>query len=131
MSKYPRGTNKKIEYDYKTNTFPANIKNGAERVIDFLPYPGNYGFISSTMMDSDRSGDGNALDILLFSEHLATGTIIEVLPIGVLVLEDNGQNDSKIKAVPVDKSLRVINITYYQQFHSEFPQTKYLIQLWF
>ena len=127
----PAGTNKKIEYDYETNTFPADVKNGAERVIDFLPYPGNYGFISSTMMDSDRGGDGDALDILLLSEHLATGTIIEVLPIGVLVLEDDGQNDSKIIAVPVDKSLRVINITSYQQLQSTFPQAKYLIQLWF
>jgi inorganic pyrophosphatase len=127
----PAGTNKKIEYDYETNTFPADVENGVERVIDFLPYPGNYGFISSTMMDSDRGGDGDALDILLLSEHLPTGTIIEVLPIGVLVLEDGGEDDSKIIAVPVDKSLQVINITSYQQFHSEFYQAKHLIQLWF
>ena len=86
----PAGTNKKYEYDYETNTFPMDIKNGMERVIDFLGYPGNYGFIPSTMMDPARGGDGDALDILVLSEHAEQGTIIEVMPIGILVLEDAG-----------------------------------------
>lgn len=127
----PAGTNKKVEYDYETNTFPTDVKNGAERVIDFVPYPGNYGFIPSTMMDLERGGDGDALDVLLLSEHLATGTIIEVLPIGVIVLKDHGENDSKIIAVPVDKSLRIIKITSFKEFHVKFGQAKHLIQLWF
>ena len=52
-------------------------------------------------MDTDRGGGGDALHILLLSEHLATGTIIEVLPIGVLALKDHGENDSAIITVPV------------------------------
>lgn len=127
----PAGTNKKFEYDYKTNAFPADIKNGAERVIEFLAYPGNYGFIPSTMMDSARGGDGDALDILLISEYLETRTLIEVLPIGILVLEDSGKKDSKIIAVPVDERLRTINITSYEQLDSEFSAAKRIIQLWF
>lgn len=127
----PAGTNKKFEYDYKTNTFPADIKNGSERVIEFLAYPGNYGFIPSTMMDSARGGDGDALDILLISEYLETRTLIEVLPIGILVLEDSGEKDSKIIAVPVDEGLRTINITSYEQLDSEFSAAKRIIQLWF
>ena len=68
----PAGTNKKFEYNYESRTFPADIKNGNDRVISFLPYPGNNGFIPSTKMDRDRGGDGDALDILLLSEHLPT-----------------------------------------------------------
>jgi inorganic pyrophosphatase len=127
----PAGTNKKIEFDHETNTFPVDILNGLERTINFLPYPGNYGFVPSTMMDLHRGGDGDALDILLLSEHLATGTKIEVIPIGILILEDSGENDSKIIAVPAAKTLRVIDVTSYDQFHSEFFKAKQLIQSWF
>lgn len=127
----PAGTNKKFEYNYESRTFPADIKNGNDRVISFLPYPGNYGFIPSTKMDRDRGGDGDALDILLLSEHLPTGTIIEVLPIGIIVLQDSGENDSKIIAIPIDKRLRVLDIKNYEQLHSEFFDIKNLIQLWF
>ncbi len=35
----PAGTNKKFEYNYKTETFEIEIINGVERIIDYLPYP--------------------------------------------------------------------------------------------
>ena len=127
----PAGTNVKLEYDIETNTFPVDKKNGKDRVIEFLPYLGNYGFIPSTIMDISRGGDGDAVDILLLSEHLPTGTIIEVLPIGVLVLEDSGEKDSKIIVVPIDESLRIMRTHSYESFHSEFFEAKQLIQLWF
>ena len=127
----PAGTNAKLEYDIETNTFPVDKKNGKDRVIEFLPYLGNYGFIPSTIMDLSRGGDGDAVDILLLSQHLPTGTIIEVLPIGVLVLEDSGEKDSKIIAVPVDESLRIMKTHSYENFHSDFFEAKQLIQLWF
>ena len=127
----PAGTNVKLEYDIETNTFPVDKKNGKDRVIEFLPYPGNYGFIPSTIMDISRGGDGDAVDILLLSEHLPTGTIIEVLPIGILVLEDSGEKDSKIIVVPIDESLRIMRTHSYESFHSEFFEAKQLIQLWF
>lgn len=127
----PAGTNKKFEYDYESRTFPADIKNSYERVISFLPYPGNYGFVPSTKMDQARGGDGDALDVLLLSEHLPTGSIVEILPIGIIVLQDTGENDSKIIAVPIDKRLRVLDIKNFQQLNSEFFDVRNIIQLWF
>ncbi len=127
----PAGTNKKFEYDYELRTFPADIKNGNDRVINFLPYPGNYGFIPSTKMDLARGGDGDALDVLLLSEHLPTGTIVEILPIGIILLQDNGENDSKIIAIPIDNRLRVLDIKNFEQLNSEFFDVRNLIQLWF
>ncbi|MDA9133798.1 inorganic diphosphatase, partial [Gammaproteobacteria bacterium] len=47
----PAGTNKKIEYDKNINEFFIDKIDGVDRVINFLPYPGNYGFIPSTKMD--------------------------------------------------------------------------------
>lgn len=127
----PAGTNKKLEYNANTNSFPADVLSGEERKIDFLPYPGNYGFIPSTIMDRSKGGDGDALDVLLLSQHIATGTILEIIPIGILVLEDNGEDDSKIIAVPVDENLRVIDIVTYRDFYTEYGQAKYLVELWF
>ena len=127
----PAGTNKKIEYDYDTNTFRPDVTNGVARVIDFLPYPGNYGFIPSTLMDQIRGGDGDALDILLISEHTPSGTVIEVEPIGVIVLSDNGENDTKIIAIPVEESLRVFDVNSYSQFPENYAPITEIIKLWF
>jgi inorganic pyrophosphatase len=127
----PAGTNKKIEYDYETNTFPPDVKNGVARVIDFLPYPANYGFIPSTLMDQTRGGDGDALDILLISEHTPSGTVIEVEPIGVIVLSDNGENDTKIIAIPAEESLRVFDVNSYGQLSENYAPIKEIIKLWF
>jgi inorganic pyrophosphatase len=127
----PAGTNKKLEYDYVTNTFPADIKDGQERIINFLPYPGNYGFISSTMMDRARGGDGDAVDVLVLSQHSPTGTILEVIPIALVNLMDNGEIDSKIIAVPINASQQVISATSYSQLHSKYPNVQRVIELWF
>lgn len=127
----PAGTNKKLEYNYVTNTFPVDIKDGTERIINFLPYPGNYGFIPSTMMDRVRGGDGDALDVLVLSQHSATQTILEVIPIALLNLIDNGEIDSKIIAVPINPNHRVISAATYSQLQSEHPNVQRLIELWF
>jgi len=127
----PAGTNKKIEYEYTSNTFKVDLVNGERRVVNFLPYPANYGFIPSTIMDVSKGGDGDALDILLISESIETGSIIQVIPIAVLILKDSDENDSKIIAIPVDKNLRIINADSYKKLNSNYPIVKDLIRLWF
>lgn len=52
----PAGTNKKIEYDKNLDDFFIDKIDGVDRVINFLPYPGNYGFIPSTKIDKERGG---------------------------------------------------------------------------
>ena len=99
----PAGTNKKYEYDPNQKKFIVDIENGKERIIDFLPYPANYGFIPSTLSKSDTGGDGDALDVLVMSETLATGTVLEILPIAILKLIDDGETDYKVIAVPKEK----------------------------
>ena len=119
----PAGTNKKIEYDKNLNDFFIDKMDGVDRVINFLPYPGNYGFIPSTKMDKKRGGHGDALDILLISESMDTGTIVDVIPIGLLVLKDSNEIDTKIIAIPAKKSLRIINVANYSDLDSAFNST--------
>ena len=127
----PAGTNKKIEYDKNINEFFIDKIDGVDRVINFLPYPGNYGFIPSTKMDKERGGDGDALDILLISESINTGTVLDVIPIGLLVLQDSNEIDTKIIAVPVNKSLKIINAENYFDLNEDYLILKDIIKLWF
>lgn len=127
----PAGTNKKYEYNPLQKEFIIDTENGKERVIDFLPYPGNYGFIPSTLSKTDLGGDGDALDVLILSESLSTGTVIEVLPIALLKLIDDEEIDYKIIAIPVDKSKQIITATSYQNLSTNYPKLIEIVEIWF
>ncbi|MBL4716622.1 MAG: inorganic pyrophosphatase [Flavobacteriales bacterium] len=127
----PAGTNHKIEFDENTNTFPCDQKNGKDRIIDFLPYPGNYGFIPSTLMDESTGGDGDALDILVISESFTTGTIVEIVPIAILELKDRGELDSKIIGIPADPANQLLQATTFDELSQKYPQVKNIIETWF
>ena len=127
----PAGTNPKTEYNYANKRFEVEEVEGKKRSIDFLPYPGNYGFIPSTYMDPEKGGDGDALDVLVLSEALERGTIIEVKPLATLELLDNGEIDTKIIAIPVDTSLQIIDATDYITFMVKYNAAQQIIQNWF
>ena len=48
----PAGTNKKMEYDYRSNKFEQDEIEGSPRSINFLSYPGNYGVYPRHSNDS-------------------------------------------------------------------------------
>lgn len=61
-----------------------------------MSYPGNYGFVPHTLSD-----DGDPIDVLVCNtRELVPGCVINVRPIGVLIMEDNAGQDEKIIAVP-------------------------------
>jgi len=64
-----------------------------------MSYPGNYGFVPHTL-----SEDGDPIDVLICNTRpLVPGCVINVRPIGVLIMEDNAGKDEKILAVPGHK----------------------------
>ncbi|MBN9029362.1 MAG: inorganic pyrophosphatase [Rhizobiales bacterium 63-7] len=67
-----------------------------------MTYPGNYGFVPHTLCE-----DGDPLDVLVCNTRpLVPGCVINVRPIGVMMMEDDGGKDEKILAVPVPKLTR-------------------------
>ena len=96
-----------------------------------MSYPVNYGFIPSTRMDKNREGDGDPLDVLLLAEHVPTGSVIEVLPIGLLQLKDLGELDHKVLAIPVDTALRIIKATNWVEFQQEYSAIRHILELFF
>lgn len=104
----PAGTNHKIEYNYDSNSFPCDQRDGKDRIIQFMPYPANYGFIPSTIMDKDRGGDGDAIDVFVVASAIETGTVVECKVVGVCKLLDAGEQDDKLIAIPVDETLQIV-----------------------
>lgn len=127
----PAGTNKKFEYNKITNTFEVDQKNGKDRVVQYLPYLGNYGYFPSTYSDPNKGGDGDALDVLVLSESVSTGTVLEVMPIAVLKLVDDGELDYKIIAIPVDETKQIIKAGTYTELSQNYPEVQQMIEFWF
>ena len=76
-----------------------------------MRYPGNYGFVPHTL-----SEDGDPIDVLVANTRpIIPGAVINVRPIGVLLMEDNAGGDEKVLAVPSPKLTqrysRVMNYT--------------------
>jgi len=127
----PAGTNHKIEYDQVSQKFLTDSVEGKKRIIDFLPYPGNYGFIPSTYSDPKLGGDGDALDVLVIAESVPTGTILEIIPIAMIEFLDNGESDNKIIAIPAEESKRIIKARNFDEFHNQYPEARKMISNWF
>ena len=127
----PAGTNKKIEYNKETKKFEIDQRDGKDRIINFLPYPGNYGYIPGTLMDKERGGDGDAVDVLVLAESLPTGTVIPVCPIATLMLFDEGEADTKLIVIPADTSLQTMRITGFEHFMIDYDAARHLIETWF
>src|ERR1700744_597287 len=75
-----------------------------------MRYPGNYGFIPHTL-----SPDGAPIDVLVANTRpIAPGAVINVIPVGVLKMEDDGGGDEKIIAVPAPKlTKRYVHVANY------------------
>lgn len=70
-----------------------------------MHYPANYGFVPQTLW-----GDGDPLDVLVIGhEPLIPGCLIKVRPIGILSMNDSGEDDAKVLAVP-EKDPRFANV---------------------
>jgi inorganic pyrophosphatase len=97
----PKGSSNKYEYDKELNVFRLD-----RTLYSPVHYPGAYGFIPRTL-----SEDGDPLDVVVIVEHdTFPGCLIEVRPVGVLVMRDDAGLDHKILAVPInDPRLREVH----------------------
>ncbi len=86
----PFGASNKYEYDKKLGVFRLDRK-----LYSPVHFPGDYGFIPSTL-----ALDGDPLDVLILGESPTfPGCLVEVRPVGVLNMVDQGKHDEKVLAV--------------------------------
>jgi inorganic pyrophosphatase len=68
-----------------------------------MHYPCNYGYIPNTI-----SGDGDPVDVLVITPFpLIPGVVVRCRCIGMLKMRDDGGEDAKVLAVPVDSILPI------------------------
>jgi len=87
------GSKLKVEWDRKKAVFVLDrVEPG------IFAKPCNYGFIPQTLDE-----DGDELDaLILCSEAIATGVVLEARIIGIMNFEDDGEMDHKVVVVPAD-----------------------------
>lgn len=90
----PQNSNIKYEVDSDSGILFVDRKLHTSMV-----YPFNYGFVPTT-----REEDGDPIDILVMSnDAFSPLSVVKAKPIGVLIMEDEEGQDSKIIAVPNEK----------------------------
>jgi inorganic pyrophosphatase len=83
--------------------YEVDKESGAMFVDRFMAtamhYPCNYGYIPHTLSD-----DGDPVDVLVLTPvPLISGSVVRCRPVGVLKMEDEAGDDSKLLAVPAEK----------------------------
>jgi len=103
----PTNERNKYELDKELGVFRL------DRVLhSAVHYPGDYGFIPRTLGD-----DGDPLDILvMMTEPVFTGCILDARPIGLFHLIDHGKGDEKVLAVPTNDpfSAEIMDLNHIQ-----------------
>ncbi len=106
----PSGTNQKWEISDDYKYLELEFKNGYPRIIKYLGYPANYGFIPNTKLRLDEGGDGDAIDVLVMNDlPIEKGERVKIKVIGMLKLLDKNKIDHKIISVKVGSIFEKIN----------------------
>ena len=124
----PAGTSQKWEVASDGLSLVREFKGGTPRTIEYLPYPGNYGFIPRTLLDSQKGGDGGALDVMVLGPAVERGDLIRARPIGIIRLVDRMEQDDKILAVTEGTSFQDIHDI--DALKSEFPGVIEILDTW-
>ena len=123
----PAGDSIKYEISKDGKNINEKIENSKVRIIDYLPYPFNYGFIPSTILPQNNGSD--LLDIIVIGPRVDRGTILKVKPIGTLVLLDKNKIDLKVIAVSLNET-SLSNINNINELEKNFIGILDIIKLW-
>lgn len=124
----PSGTNAKWEVS-KSGDMIWEVRNGDPRIVNFLPYPGNYGMIPGTLLSKEKGGDGDALDVLILSPAIPRGSVVKIHVIGMMKFLDDGEQDDKILAVMSDTPLQ--DVRSLKDLNAAFPGASEIVKSWF
>ena len=89
----PKGSNNKYEIDKKTGLIALDRVNHTSQAVPF-----DYGFVPQTLWH-----DGDPLDVIVLTTYpLLAGILAKVRPVAIMGMNDSGDIDDKIIAVPID-----------------------------
>ena len=120
----PAGTKEKWEVNKRNGLLEWEEKKGKKRVIKFLPYPGNYGFIPQTYAE-----DGDPVDVVDLDESIERGSIKKIKIVGGLYFEDKKKVD--IKFIGLDPEGTFKNIETVQDLVLNKFASLEILKIWF
>lgn len=125
----PAGTTAKYEVDHDSGLMVLEQKDGKPRYVQYIGYPGNYGMIPRTIQAKEFGGDGDPLDAIVLGQPAERGEVIKARPLGVLMLKDHGEEDSKIIMAAVGSPFEKIRSM--KELDEKFPGVSKIIEIWF
>lgn len=122
----PAGSSIVASYDFKKDLITTSTDT-----INFLPYPGNFGFILRNEV-IERSLDRNDhLSCLVLSSSITPMDVVEIYAIGVLSIEINAKEEHVIICIPSQPELQSIKIKDFVDLMTQYEPVRYQIQHWF
>jgi inorganic pyrophosphatase len=120
----PTGTKEKWEVNKLSGKLEIQETKKGKRIINFIGYPGNYGFIPQTI-----SGDGDPIDVIDLDEPGVRGSTISVKIIGGFYFKDNNETDIKLIAInPIGNFKDIKDMDELLYNHSSITA---ILKLWF
>lgn len=102
------GSNEKWEVSDSGDKIIHTLKGNRKRMIEYLPYPYNYGFVPQTIVPLNENGDGDPLDIIVIGPSIEKGSVVKVKPIATMIMKDANELDSKVIAISINN----LNLSY-------------------
>lgn len=125
----PAGSNQKWEVNKETGFLEwQRINSDSLRMVQYIPYPANYGIIPGTLLSADEGGDNDPLDVFLLGVARERGSVVKGRVVGVIRMLDQGMFDDKLIAVPVDDWHYSINTL--SQLDSLYPGITQILATW-
>jgi inorganic pyrophosphatase len=125
----PAGTNEKWQTDPVDGSFYHDTIAGKPRIINFLPYPMNYGCVPQTVLLKELGGDGDPTDIITLAPAQPRGTVCPVRVIGALKLSERGETDTKVVSLLPDGPFGDVEDISDLLLH--YPGAVEIIRFWF
>ncbi len=125
----PAGTRKKWEVNKVTGQIEwVQLTPDSFRIINYLPYPANYGFVPQTLLPKASGGDGDPVDVFILGTSIARENIVQVRIVGIIHMLDDNESDSKLLAVSTKE--QGFDVNSYKALNKKYPGIIDIIKLW-
>jgi inorganic pyrophosphatase len=125
----PAGTNQKWEVSKTTGQIEwERVTPDSFRLIDYLPYPANYGFVPQTLLPEASGGDGDPVDVFVLGASIAREKIVSARIVGIIHMLDDNESDSKLLAVDVNNP--GLDVNSFEMLANEYPGVIDIVKLW-